>query len=239
MKLKHLLAAAAATLPLAALPTAARAEEAQTEEASGPIDISAEVGVFSDYRFRGLSLSGKDPEVTASLSASHESGLYASAWFSNVDLGTGSADDLEMDWTVGFSKDVGKVSFDLGAIYYTYAGNSSFNYVEFYGSIGTSVGPGSVKVGAAYAPSQDNTGNRDNTYVYISGDMPLGETPLSLHGTFGYENGAFGNKKKDWVVGLSYDLGAGFTATADYIDTAHSLTTAGDPTVVVSLKKSF
>lgn len=238
MTIKNLLAAAALGLPLALLPGIAHAQEAE-EEAAGPIDVSAEVGLFSDYRFRGVSLSGKDPEVTASLTVEHQSGFYASAWVSNVDIGTGSADDIEMDWTVGYSRDVGNVTLDMGGIYYSYAGNSDLNYFEVYGSVGTKVGPADVKVGVAYAPSQDNIGGTDNTYVYISGEVPIGDGPLSLHGTFGYENGAFGDHKKDWVVGASLDLGSGFTATADYVDTARSFSTAGDPTVVVSLKKSF
>lgn len=238
MKITQYLAAAALVLPLAAMPGIAHAEEAE-EEASGPIDISGEIGVLSDYRFRGISLSGKDPEVTASLTVEHESGLYASAWVSNVDLGTGSADDVEMDFTAGFAKDVGNVSFDVGGVYYVYAGNSGFNYFELYGSVGTKVGPADVKVGVAYAPSQGNIGSQDNTYVYISGELPIGDSPLSLHGTFGYENGAFGNHKKDWLIGASYDLGSGFTLSADYVDTARSFSSLGDPTVVASLKWGF
>lgn len=239
MTFKHLLAAAIVTAPIAALPGVAHADEAAAEEqAAGPFEISGEIGAFSDYRFRGISLSGKDPEVTAELTLEHESGLYASAWFSNVDLGSG-ANDLEMDYTLGYSRDIGAVNVDVGAIYYAYGGHSSFNYVEAFGSVGTNVGPAEVRVGVAYAPKQDNLGGNDNTYVYVSGDVPLGKGPLSLHGTFGYENGAFAFHKKDWLIGLSLDLGNGFTATADYVDTAHSFTPLGSATAVVSLTKSF
>ncbi len=229
---------AAAALPLAALPTAvfAQDEEAAT---SGPFDISAQVGAFTDYRYRGISLSGKDPEVTASVTVSHESGLYASVWTSNVDLGNGGAKNVEVDWTAGFSKDVGPISLDVGAVYYSYANNSGFNYFEAYGSLGTKVGPADVKVGVAYAPSQRNIGGQDNTYVYIAGDLPFGESGWSAHGSFGLEDGAFANNKKDWKVGMSYDLGSGLTATVDYIDTAHSFTTLGKATVVGGLTFDF
>lgn len=237
MNIRMILAAAA--LPLAALPTTAWADEAAEEEATGPFDISGEVGLLSDYRFRGISLTGKDPEVTASLTVSHESGFYATAWASNIDLSSGTADNLEMDWIVGFTKDAGPVTLDVGAAYYTYLNYSGYNYYEFYGSVGTKVGPADVKVGVAYAPAQSNIGGSDNTYVYISGELPLGESPVSLHGTFGYENGAFGSHKKDWVLGASVDLGSGFTASADYVDTARSFSTNGDPTVVASLKWGF
>ncbi len=239
MKLTNLLAAAAIALPLAAFPVVAHAEEEAAEEASGPIEISGELGILTDYRFRGLSLSGKNPELTASLTIEHESGFYASAWASNVDLGFGQSDNIEIDWTAGFSKDVGSINIDTGVVYYSYMKHSDFNYFEGYASVGTAVGPGEVRVGVAYAPKQDNIGAQDNTYVYISGDLPLGKGPFSLHGTFGYENGAFGDHKKDWLFGGSVDLGNGATLSADYVDTARDVTGLGGPTGVVSLKWGF
>lgn len=239
MKFKSFLAAAAMAAPLAAMPGVAYAQDGEAEEASGPIDISAEVAVLSDYRFRGLSLSAGEPELTASIAVEHESGLYASVWASNVSLGLGSSDDLELDWTAGFSKDVGSVNVDVGAIYYSYLGHRDFNYIEGFGSVGTTVGGAEVRVGVAYAPKQDNLGGQDNTYVYISGDMPIGKSPFSVHGTFGYEHGAFAQHKKDWILGASVDLGGGLSASLDYVDTAHDFTGLGGPTAVASLKFGF
>lgn len=216
------------------VPAAAQAQDEET----GAWEVDADLGVLSDYRFRGVSLSGKDPEVTAELSVSHESGFYAGSWLSNVDLGDG-ADDLEVDLYAGYALDLGGATLDVGAIYYLYPGNGSFDYVELTGSIGTTVGPADVSLGVAYAPSQGALGDTDNTYVYIAGEMPLGDSPLSLHGSFGIEDGAFGDNKKDWLIGISADLGSGFTASAEYVDTAHSFTSLGDPTAVISLKKAF
>ncbi|OJW73779.1 MAG: hypothetical protein BGO57_07330 [Sphingomonadales bacterium 63-6] len=220
-----------------ALPGTAYAQE-ESDAASGAWEVNASIAAFSDYRFRGVSLSGKDPEITAEVSVSHESGFYAGTWLSNVDLGDG-ADDVEVDISAGFATDIGGASIDIGAIYYLYPGNDDFNYVEFAGSIGTSIGPAAVTVGVAYAPSQDALGNVDNTYVYMSGEVPIAGTPIALHGTFGYEDGGFADNKKDWLIGASFDMGAGFTATLDYVDSAHSLTSLGDATAVFSISKSF
>lgn len=233
MKTRILIAAAA----LVATPQISFAQDT-ADAPSGAFEIDAEIGAFTDYRFRGLSLSGKDPEVTAEVTVTHESGLYLSAWGSNVDLGNG-ADDVEVDLSFGLSRDVGNVALDGGLIAYLYPGNGSFNYVELYGSIGVPVGAATVTLGAAYAPSQSNIGSIDNTYVYVSGDLPIKDSPLSFHGTFGYEDGAFGNKKRDWLLGASYDLGKGFTATLDYVDTARAFSTAGKATAVFSITKSF
>ena len=228
-----------AVIPLVFVATGVRAQDAEAaEETAGVWEVDAEIGVHSDYRFRGISLSSKDPQVTAEVSVSHESGIYAGVWASNVALNNG-ADDVELDLYAGYAADLDGISLDAGAVYYLYPGNSGFNYVEFLASVGVPVGPGTVTLGAAYAPSQDNIGNQDNVYFYVSGDMPIGETPLSVHGTFGIEDGAFGDNKRDWLIGASYDLGSGITATVDYVDTARAFSPLGDATVVGRLAFAF
>lgn len=229
---------ALAALPLLSLSTAAFAQDAEEEEPAAEWEIDAEIGAFSDYRFRGISLSSKDPQVTAEISVAHESGLYAGVWASNVAI-NGGADDVELDLYAGYAADLGGATLDVGAVYYLYPGNSDFNYVELTGSVAFAAGPGEITLGAAYAPSQDNIGNQDNVYFYISGDMPIGETPLSVHGTFGIEDGAFGDNKRDWLIGASYDLGSGITATVDYVDTARAFSPLGDATVVGSVTFAF
>lgn len=229
------IAALAAGLVLA-LPVAAQAQDADDEAATWEVDGA--IGLLSDYRFRGVSLSGEDPEVTAELSLAHESGFYVGTWLSNVDLGSG-ADDLEVDLYAGYAHDLGGVTLDVGALYYLYPSDGSLDYVEFTGSLGTQIGAAEVSLGLAYAPSQGALGGTDNTYVFVSGEAPLGGGPLSLHGTFGFEDGAFATNKKDWLLGVSFDAGAGFTLTADYVDTAHGPLATGDATAVFSISKSF
>lgn len=219
--------------------TTAFAQDAEDGgETAGAWEVDAELGVHSDYRFRGISLSGKDPEVTASVTVGHESGLYAGVWASNVALNDG-ADDVEIDLSAGYAAELGAATLDVGAVYYLYPGNGDFNYVELLASVAFAAGPGEITLGAAYAPSQANIGDEDNTYFYISGDLPIGETPLSIHGTFGIENGAFGDNKRDWLAGASYDIGSGVTATIDYVDTARAFSPLGDATVVGRLAFAF
>jgi uncharacterized protein (TIGR02001 family) len=237
MKITTILAAAA--LPLLALPGTAFAQE-ETEETAGPIEVDFTLSAASDYRFRGLSLTGKDPQGTAELAISHESGLYAAAWASNVDTDfDGKGNDLEVDWTIGYSKDVGPVNLDGGLIYYSYLNHADLNYFEVYGGITVPAGPASITLGAAYAPKQDNLAGLDNTYVYISGELPVKDTPFTLHGNFGIEDGVFGDNKKDWLVGVSYDVGGGLSARLDYVDTARDITGLGGPTAVFSLSYSL
>lgn len=226
-------AAASVALILGMAP--AHAQEA--EAASSAFSIEGSLSVLSDYRFRGISLNDKDIAVQPSLTLSHESGLYFTLWGSNIAENSGS--DIETDFTLGYAKDVGAVSLDVAAVYYVYPGVSSANYVEFLGSAKTAVGPATLGVSLAYAPSQDNIGNQDNFYAALTGELPITGTPLTLTGSFGIEDGAFGDKKKDWSLGVTADV-AGFTLGAAYVDTAR---TGGDPlgkaTAVVSISKSF
>lgn len=229
------MAACAAGLALL-VPVAAQAQD-EEEEATGAWELDAEVGLFSDYRFRGVSLSGKDPEVTAEVSVAHESGFYAGTWVSNVDLGSGN-DDIEVDLYAGFATDLGGLTVDVGALYYLYPSDGSLDYIELTGSVGATVGPADLTLGVAYAPSQGALGNTDNTYVYVSGEVPLSDRS-TLFGTFGIEDGAFGNSKRDWTVGVAIDVGSGFTISGAYVDTARAFSPLADATGVFSITKSF
>lgn len=208
----------AAMLPLAALPTAALAQDEESE-AAGPIDVEIGVDLVSDYRFRGLSLSDKEFAVQPAITISHDSGFYVSAWGSNVAPNGG--DDIELDLVAGFSTEAGPLTFDINATYYVYPGAGDLNYVEFISRTSTAVGPGEMGVTLAYAPSQDNIGNTDNFYVALDGSFPISGTPLSINGSFGFEDGAFGDNKKDWSLGLSAEVGPGTIGVA-YVDTSHA-----------------
>ena len=41
------------------------------------VTVTGNVALVSDYRFRGISLSGGDPALQGSINLNHESGLYA------------------------------------------------------------------------------------------------------------------------------------------------------------------
>ena len=192
------------------------ADEAEETKA---IDVEVTLAGFSDYRFRGLSLSGIDPAFQPEIVITHESGIYGSIWGSNVSDNGG--DDIEVDLVAGIARDIGNVTVDVNATYYLYPGAGSTNYIEFIGNVSTPVGPGSVGLTVAYAPSQSNIGNQDNVYFALDGSVPISGTPLTLTGSFGFEDGAFGDSKKDWSLGVTADV-AGFTLGAAYVDTAHA-----------------
>ena len=127
------LASISVAISAIAMSAPAFAQEA-AEEAAGPVTLTGGVVLASDYRFRGVSLSGKDFAVQPYLTVKHESGLYVGAWGSNLSENDG--DDVEVDLYAGFSGGEA-VTYDIGATYYLYPGVSSFNYVEVTGKLGS------------------------------------------------------------------------------------------------------
>jgi uncharacterized protein (TIGR02001 family) len=225
---------ATAVLPLAVLAAPAFAQE-EPEGPPDPLSIDFTLAAYSDYRFRGLSLSDKDFSVQPTITATLASGFYGSIFASNIAENTG--DDIEIDLIAGFSKEFGDVTAGINATYYLYPGISSINYIEFIGTLGTKVGPGEVGLTFGYSPKQDNIGDKDNVYAAVNGSLPIKGTPLTLTGSIGYEDGAFGDEKSDWSLGVTADV-AGFTVGASYIDTKRG-GPLGDATAVFSISKAF
>ncbi|MBJ7389756.1 MAG: hypothetical protein JHC92_10085 [Sphingomonadaceae bacterium] len=209
------LASMSVALSAIAMSAPAFAQEAD-DEAAGPITLTGGVAVVSDYRFRGVSLSDKDFAVQPYLTAKHESGLYVGAWGSNISENAG--DDVEVDLYAGFAGGE-EVTYDIGATYFLYPGVSGLNYVEFTGKLGSTYGPATVGVQLSYAPSQDNTGNVDNIYFGTNATIALPNSPISIVGSMGVEDGAFtaGSEKVDWSLGLTAAV-SGFTLGVSYVD---------------------
>jgi uncharacterized protein (TIGR02001 family) len=58
---------------------------AQAEEAAPKVvTVSANAGLVSDYRFRGVSQSDKHIAVQGGVTATHKSGFYVGFWGSNL-----------------------------------------------------------------------------------------------------------------------------------------------------------
>jgi uncharacterized protein (TIGR02001 family) len=97
--------------------------------------------IASDYDFRGITQSARDPALQASVDYAHDSGWYAGAWASNVDFCASGAQgcldaNYELDLYTGFSGTTGENGFgwDVGLIYYTYE-ESDYDYPEIYASL--------------------------------------------------------------------------------------------------------
>ena len=182
--------------------TAAAAEEA--EEPAKPFTFEFDLAGVTDYRFRGISLSNKRPAFQPSFTVSHESGLYASVWGSN--LAENDGDSIEVDLIAGFAKSAGGFDFDVNATYYAYPGAHDLNYWEFIGTVSHAVGPATIGGTFAYTPKQDDAAPKRGIYYAINGELPIGETGIALTASYGIEDNAFYSHKRDWSLGVTADL---------------------------------
>lgn len=118
--------------------------------AHAEITTSGSVAFTTDYKFRGITQTSNGAAVQGSLTASHDSGLYASAWGSSIASGSGGS---EMDFLFGYAGTTGDVSYDVGVMRYAYPGANKGNfgadpdYNEIYGSVAAH----GAKVGVAYS----------------------------------------------------------------------------------------
>ena len=216
-------------------------------------DISANVALTSDYRFRGISQSNEDIAIQGGFDYAWDNGIYIGTWGSSVDFDSTSDDgfngSLELDYYIGWSSDVGENSaIDVGYLYYDYPGDSSAgegDYQEIYGSFSWH----DLTVGINY--SDDYYGETD-TFFYYYADYSFGfddNWSLDLH--VGYndleKNGGFLATDEDSYTDYSVGVTASYLAvdwTLAYVGTTLDEedvfdTDWAEDTVVFTVSKSF
>ncbi len=127
---------------------------------------SGNIGVTSNYIWRGVSQTGDGPAVSGGLDYEAENGLYVGTWASNVDFGgtTDTAKGTELDVYAGYSKELANgFGVDGSVTHYAYPGDTlsgDFTEVALSGSYKA------VEAGIAYTVDSEN-----DTGAFIEGDM--------------------------------------------------------------------
>jgi uncharacterized protein (TIGR02001 family) len=185
-----------------------------TAPPSSAFTITGSAGVWSQYRFRGISQSNNRPVFQGSATVSHASGFYLSAWGSSASAGNSTVNigGTEIDVYGGYTHAIGKtgVTFDGGVYGYIYPGASAGNYYEVYASLAKTYGPVTAKVGGNIAPDQKvfdyYSGTNYNVYVYGELGFAVPGTAFSVHTHVGHTGGGFDYTKDyiDYTAGVSY-----------------------------------
>lgn len=226
MSIRSLLLAAIATPALLATSALISVQAEDAAAADSPIKVSGNFGIYSDYRFRGISLNDRKftPQGTVTLTTTP--GFYLSAFGSSANDFVGGT---EIDVSGGYSKAFGPATVDVGAVGYIYPKGGDLSYYEIYGSVSGAVGPVTPKLGFYFAPSQnavllgnsEGSTKKSNFYVYGGLTAAIPDTPISLNAQIGLESGAFDYRptgsKIDWQIGASASL-YGLTLSLNYID---------------------
>lgn len=206
---------------LAACAALAFETAARAEDAGGGWKLSGDIGVVSDYQYRGYSLSGGDWAIQGDLTLTAHSGLYVTVWGSTIEEygvgGDGDGAQVEFDASVGRSFSAHGWDWDVALYYYGYPDGSDVDYFEVPISAARTVGAFTTTLGVSYAPTQDNLGDEDNLYLYIGGDYAPEHWPVSVNAQIGHEEGAFADGKLDWQLGVAKTLGP-VTVTLQYSD---------------------
>jgi uncharacterized protein (TIGR02001 family) len=220
-----LLATAAA---LSALPRLALAEDPPASP------LSFNVGVVSDYRYRGISQSRLKPALQGGADYAAANGLYVGTWLSTIkwikDAGTINGVDVgstPAEWDIygGYKGDIIKdsLTYDVGGLYYLYVGNhtsrvaANANTFEVYGALTYSVFTAKYSYALTNLFGIGGTGVPDSKgsgYLDLSANFDLGSgftlTPhVGRQQVTHYSIASY----TDYSLTLGKDLGSGFSVS--------------------------
>jgi uncharacterized protein (TIGR02001 family) len=240
-------------LSLITLALASSAAMAQTAAPTAPAStLSFNVGVVTDYRYRGISQSSRNPAVQIGADYAHKSGFYIGAWHSTIQWITDNSSmgpvrstvkgAGELDIYGGYKGEIVKgLGFDVGMLRYEYLGNTledtggtkygvydNANTTEVYGAL--SYGMFTAKYSFSTTPLFGNLRSSGSGYLDLSATVDLGNG-LSVVPHFGAQSvvnvpvAAY----NDYSVTLNKDFGNGMVASLAYVTTNANQTNYARP----------
>ena len=190
--------------------------------------LTGNVGVYSQYIFRGLTQTNGDAALQGGFDYSHSSGFYAGTWMSNISWLTDSpaatgytSSSLEMDFYGGYKGTItGDLGFDVGLLQYYYpgtknattafpAGIDKADTLELYGALTWKW----LSAKYSYSLGDETFGVKDSkgtTYLDLTANFPVTDSfNLIAH---------YGIQKFTGNGGLTCTGGTGNDACASYKD---------------------
>lgn len=199
---------------------------------ASPHTFTGNVTIASEYIYRGIAQTNRDPALQGGFDYANVNGLYLGTWASNVswltDPGTkGLSNSLEMDFYGGYKASVGDFSYDVGVLRYYYPGSYPANYyspdtTEIYGQIGykwVSLKYSHSTTDLFGWRSPTNQDSKGSGYLDLSASYDLG-AGWGLAGHVGHQKVKnFSDASyTDWKLGVTKDVGFG-TLGASYVGT--------------------
>ena len=202
------------------------------DEPASPHTLTANVGLYSQYVFRGLAQTNEEAALQGGFDYAHSSGFYLGVWGSNISWlkenltpTTGvvggtykSGGSLELDFYGGYKGSVGDFSYDVGLLQYYYPGDlhspltgytvngNKANTLEAY--IAGSWKWFTVKYSQSISDKTFGVGKSSGTsYLDLSASFPIAETGLTLGAHYGLQTykGTDPNNTPLYAAGLSND----------------------------------
>ena len=219
------------TLILAAVASLAAAGGAlaQTKAPEPDYTLGYNVGVVSDYRFRGISQSRLKPALQGGVDFSHKSGVYLGLWASTIHILKdipGGEGPIELDLYGGYKGAINEaLSYDVGVLRYQYPRENfatTVNTTELYGAL--SYGPATVKYSHSVGAETFGVANSRNSYYLEAAatfDLGSGFSVAPHVGYQKFKGGAANDVASytDYALTLAKDMGNGLVLTAAAVGT--------------------
>ena len=210
---------------------------AGSAQAQSQPEVAFNIGVVSDYVFRGASQTNEDPALQGGIDATFAGGFYAGTWASMVDFGDDT--DAEIDLYGGYRTEAAGYALDFGVLGYFYVnepGAADYNFVEFKAAASRAIGPATLGAAVYYSP--DFFGVDDEaTYLEANAAYAVAEK-WTISGAVGHQWLDVTDDYTTWNLGVAYALADNLAVDLRYHDTDVDgpLT---DDRFVVGLKASF
>jgi uncharacterized protein (TIGR02001 family) len=196
------------------------------EEAKSPHTYTGNVGLYSQYVFRGLTQTNQKPALQGGFDYAHSSGFYAGNWNSNVSwisdgaqtfaAGPTSA-SLESDFYGGYKANItDDIPYDVGVLRYQYWGTYPSGFTkpdtsEIYASIGYKWA--TLKYSYSVGDTFGIADSKGSDYIELNASVPAGKWTIAAH--VGKQRYKGPNRTdldyNDYKLGATYDIGDGYT----------------------------
>lgn len=221
---------------LLALLATSSAAFAQTAPAAPESTLAYNIGVVSEYRYRGIAQTKGDAALQGSVDYTNANGFYLGAWASSIkwikDASTGTAGSvagakgpIELDIYGGYKFEAAGLAYDVGYLRYQYQGNTytksggvNANTDEVYGA--ATYGVTTLKYSYSLSDLFGNINSKGSTYWDLSATFDLGNgyTLVPHAGRQSIKNTP-AISYTDLAMTLNKDLGDGLSASLSAIST--------------------
>ena len=196
---------------------------AQTKAPEPDYTLSYNVGVVSDYRYRGISQSRLKPAIQGGVDFAHKSGFYLGTWLSSIKWIKDAGGDASIEWDIygGYKGTAGPIGYDVGLLRYQYPSANlgvSPNTTEVY--VAGTYGPATLKYSHSLTDTFGFFDSKGSYYVDASATFDLG-SGYSVVPHIGYQKikNTSAASYTDYSVTLGKDFGNGVSATAAIVAT--------------------
>ena len=233
---------------------------AQTKAPEPDYTLSYNIGAVTDYRYRGISQSAREPALQGGVDFAHKSGWYVGAWGSTIkwikDSSFGpfqAKGPVEIDVYGGYKYAINdKITLDLGGLEYWYASNTyknitgeNANTFELYAALSMDIF--TIKYSHALTNLFGTPDSKHSWYLDLSAALDVGNgftvTPhigrQHVDGWYTYD---------DYSITVAKDLGNDITVSAAAVGTSKhkffvlpgtGTKDLGSSTLVLGVKKTF